>query len=177
MDTDFEKAVRKDLHTYLHGLGRVDSCLPECPDVEELWEKIGRAYLPDGVREFGGYPTVSLGWMMYVGMAVAKLWDTEWEIYSKIDDLYAYLRDKRGYDSMDEYIRGDVLRLDAGGYADMERLVGECASRVYSALRRHSVEPGTPEAFRAYVSCLHQLYLMGAAVQLNAMGYHMTLMS
>ena len=32
------------------------------------------------------------------------------------------------------------------------------------------------EAFEAYVSCLHQLYLFGAAMQLNRMGYHMTKM-
>ena len=33
------------------------------------------------------------------------------------------------------------------------------------------------EAFNAYVACLHQLYLMGAAMQLKRMGYHMTKMS
>ena len=32
------------------------------------------------------------------------------------------------------------------------------------------------EAFDAYVSCLHQLYLFGAAMQLKRMGYHMTKM-
>ena len=40
-----------------------------------------------------------------IGMAVAKMWDTEWEIYSKVDDLYTYMRDKRDYDHLDEYIR------------------------------------------------------------------------
>ena len=30
---------------------------------------------------------------------------------------------------------------------------------------------------KAYVSCLHQLYLFGAAMQLNRMGYHMTKMN
>jgi hypothetical protein len=39
------------------------------------------------------------------------------------------------------------------------------------------IEPGTKEAFNAYVACLHQLYLMGAAMQLKRMGYHMTKMS
>jgi hypothetical protein len=38
------------------------------------------------------------------------------------------------------------------------------------------LEPGTKEAFTAYVACLHQLYLMGAAVQLKRMGYHMSKM-
>jgi hypothetical protein len=139
--------------------------------------------------------------MMYIGMAVAKLWDTEWEvmeqreqsdasinsaesrqnstegqIYSKLDDLYAYLRDKRGYDSLDEYIREEVLQLTGVDYTVLEKLVGECASRVYNALMHQHIEPGTKEAFSAYVSCLHQLYLMGAAMQLKRMGYHMTKM-
>jgi len=42
-------------------------------------------------------------------------------------------------------------------------------------LHQH-LEPGTKEAFTGYVSCLHQLYLMGAAMQLKRMGYHMTKM-
>lgn len=156
-------------------MGQLDERLPECPDVEEKWEQIAKAYLPDGVREFSGYPTVSLGWMMYIGMAVAKYWDTEWDIYSNISDLYVYIRDKRGYDNMDEYVRETVLRLTGEDYVNTEKLVGECASRVYNTLRHSCTEPGTPEAFRAYVSCLHQLYLTGMAVQLNRMGYHMTL--
>ena len=110
-------------------------------------------------------------------MALAKMWDTEWEIYSKIDDVYAYMRGKRGYDGLDEYIREEVLLLAGADYVGLEKLVGECAARVYNALRRQNIEPGTREAFNAYVACLHQLYLMGIAVQLKRMGYHMTLQS
>ena len=54
---------------------------------------------------------------------------------------------------------------------------GECASRVYNALMHQHLEPGTKEAFNGYVACLHQLYLMGAAMQLKRMGYHMTKMN
>ena len=114
--------------------------------------------------------------MMYIGMAVAKMWDVEWEIYSKIEDLYAYMRDKRGYDAMDEYIREEVLLLEGEAYGALEKLVGECASRIYNALRRQNIEPGTKDAFNGYVACLHQLYLMGAAIQLKRMGYRMTKM-
>jgi phosphoserine phosphatase len=115
--------------------------------------------------------------MIYIGMAVAKMWDTEWEIYSKIEDLYAYMRDKRGYDAMDEYIREDVLLLQGIDYTVLEKVAGECASRVYNALMHQRYEPGTKEAFNGYVACLHQLYLFGAAMQLKRMGYHMTKMS
>ena len=114
---NFEEILRKDLHQFLLSMKSVierersDACidsaereqtrpevkevderLPECPDVEEKWDSIAKAYIPDGIREFQDFPSASLGWMMYIGMAVAKMWDTEWEIYSKIEDLYAYMR-------------------------------------------------------------------------------------
>ena len=176
MNEQFEEILRSDLHQFLLSIKEVDERLPECPDVEEKWEQLAQAYIPDGIREFQAFPSASLGWMMYIGMAVAKMWDTEWEIYSKIDDLYVYMRDKRGYDSMDEYIREEVLLLQGVDYEVLEKLVGECASRVYNALVRQNIEPGTKDAFKGYVACLHQLYLFGAAMQLNRMGYHMTKM-
>lgn len=169
----FEELLHNDLNQYLTGLKEMDERLPECPDVEDKWAEIAEAYIPDGIREFQNYPSASLGWMMYIGMAVAKMWDTEWQIYSHIENLYAYLRDKRGYDAMDEYIREDVLRLRGSDYDALEKLVGECASRVNNALTHQHFEPGTREAFNGYVTCLHQLYLFGAAVQLKRMGYRM----
>ena len=180
MIPDFELQIKDDLHRYLMAKGEVDDYfdkilhrLIDAPDIEERWESIAESYMADGVREFAGYPTVSLGWMMYVGMAVAKLWDADWKQYAALPDLYLFLREPRGYDAMDEYIREKVLHLAPKAYADTEQLVGECASRTYSLLRHSGYEAGTKEAFRAYVACLHQLYLMGAAVQLHRMGYHM----
>ena len=172
----FEEKLHNDLFHYLLSMKEVDQHMPECPDVEEKWEEIAKAYIPDGIREFQDYPSASLGWMMYIGMAVAKMWDTEWEIYSKIEDLYAYMRDKRGYDSMDEYIREELLLLQGDDYTMLEKVVGECASRVHNALMHQNIEPGTKAAFEAFVACLHQLYLFGAAMQLKRMGYHMTKM-
>ena len=173
----FEEKLHEDLHQFLLSMKEVDERLPECPDVEGKWEEIAKAYIPDGIREFQDFPSASLGWMMYIGMAVARYWDSEWEIYSKLPDLYAYMRDKRGYDSMDEYIREEVLLLKGVDYTVLEKVAGECASRVYNSLMHQRIEPGTKEAFNAYVACLHQLYLMGAAMQLKRMGYHMTKMN
>ena len=170
----FEEQLHKDLHQFLLSIKEVDERLPECPDVEEKWEEIAKAYIPDGIMEFQAFPTASFGWMMYIGMGVAKMWDIDWENYSKIEDLYVYMRDKRGYDAMDEYIREEVLLLQGIDYTLLEKLVGECSSRVYNALMHQHLEPGTKDAFNGFIACLHQLYLMGAAVQLKRMGYHMT---
>lgn len=175
-DMDFESKIEQDLHQYLTGLGVLDERMPECVDIEDKWENIANAYLPDGVREFNDYPMVSLGWIMFVGMALAKYWDEDWAKYCLLDCLYENLRDARGYDYMDEYILEDVLKLDAAAQEKTGRIVQECAARLDNVLRHASVEPGTKAAFDMYVACLHQLYIMGAAVQLNAMGYHMVKM-
>ena len=96
-----EEIFKQDLHMYLAGKNRVDNQLPDAPDIEEQWAKIGEAYLPDAMREFSKYPTVALGWIMFVGMAVAKYWDEDWELYSKVENLYTYLRDRIDFDHMD----------------------------------------------------------------------------
>lgn len=77
MIKDFEKQLHEDLHEFLLSIKEVDERLPECPDVEEKWKPIAKAYIPDGIKEFQNFPTASLGWMMYIGMAVAKIWDTD----------------------------------------------------------------------------------------------------
>ena len=171
---DFITTIFDDLHGYLLERDAVDERLPECPDVEERWPVIAEAYLPDGAREFANYPVASLGWMMFIAMAVAKFWDKDWETYGKIDDLYLYLRDKRGFDNLDEYILDEVLDLHGDDAETMQNLVGDCAERVKRALFKQDIEPGTVEAFKGYVACLQCMYQMGMAVQLKSMGYHMT---
>ncbi|MBD5191228.1 MAG: hypothetical protein HDS93_05155 [Bacteroidales bacterium] len=173
-----EKEIHDDLRRYLTDKGLLDERLPECPDVEELWPAVRDAYLEDGVREFNEYPVVSLGWIMFVGMALAKCWDTDWEEYSKAGgaQLYTTMRDERGYDNLDDFILESVLGLDKEEAEKTSAIVGECAARVFHKLQTCGLEPGTEDAARAYLDALHQLYLMGIYTELNALGYHMTKM-
>lgn len=69
---NFAATLLEDLHRYLVNRGAVDERMPECPDVEDKWVAVAEAYLPDGAREFASYPIASLGWMMFIGMAIAK---------------------------------------------------------------------------------------------------------
>ena len=85
---EFVTTLHEDLYRYLVQRGAVDDRMPECPDVEAKWAAIAEAYLPDGAREFADYPIASLGWMMFIGMAVAKYWDSDWERYADVEDLY-----------------------------------------------------------------------------------------
>lgn len=168
-----EDLIQADLHHYLQAMGEVDERMPDAPDLHEKWQETAEAYLPDGMREFAQYPTVSLGWMMYTGMAMAQMWDADWDTAAKMSSIYTHLRDQRGYDCMDEYIRQEVLGLQGTEYDALERLVAECASRTNNLLMHQPLQPGTKEAFEAYVSALHQMFLMGIAVQLKRLGYRM----
>ena len=69
-----------------------------------------------------------------------------------------------------------TLHEDLHGNAaeELQELVGDTAERTKRALYRLDVEPGTADAFKAYIICLQAMYKMGMAVQLKAMGYHMT---
>ncbi|MCQ2384498.1 MAG: hypothetical protein MJZ96_06440 [Paludibacteraceae bacterium] len=169
----FEKLVQDDLHGYLKMMGEMDAMLPEAEDISGKWTSIASHYLEDGIREFGNYPMAALGWMMYVGMAVAQFWDGDWRYYNSVENLYDTLRSPRGYDAMDEYVMDEVLSLDKKQQDELQNIVGECAARTLSNLRRQRIEPSTPEAYHAFVAGLHQLYLMGAFMQLHRLGYHM----
>ena len=72
-----EEKIRQDLYQYLLSRGKIDERMPECPDLEDKWPELAQAYLPDGIREFNAYPTVSLGWVMFIGMAMATYWDKD----------------------------------------------------------------------------------------------------
>lgn len=174
---DFEQKLHNDLFGYLKGKGDVDAHLPECPDVEEKWPDILRAYIPDGAREFKDYPVVSLGWMMLAGMAMACYWDTDWAAHSARTDYYEKLRDTRGYDNMDETVTEDVLGLSGGEAEKVAGIAADAAARVYSDLTHEHIEPGTETAFGCFIAALHQLYLAGIAVELKRLGYHMTPMN
>ena len=138
---NFAATLLEDLHRYLVNRGAVDERMPECPDVEDKWVAVAEAYLPDGAREFASYPIASLGWMMFIGMAIAEYWDTDWEKYGKIDDLYTPMRDKRGFDNLDEYILDEVLDLHGDDAETMQTLVGDCAERAKRALFRQAMSP------------------------------------
>lgn len=172
-----EEIIKYDLHQYLTSIDKVDQHLPEAPDLEQLWAKIGESYLPDAMREFNKYPTVALGWIMYVGMALAKYWDEEWELYSKVEDLYKYLRDRIDFDHMDDYICETVLLLNEEEHKALNNIVAECASRTYNLLIHQGLQPGTEEAFRGFIAAIHQMFLMGIAIELKTLGYHMTKLS
>ncbi len=112
---------------------------------------------------------------MYVGMALAKYWDEDWELYSKVENHYEYLRDRIDFDHMDDYICEKVLLLNEEAHKAVTNVVAECASRSYSKLIHLNLQL---EARKPSAVSLppFTMFLMGIAVELKMLGYHMTKM-
>lgn len=167
----YEQNLTQKLVQLLTGWNRLNGELLASADLDELWNTLAEGYLPDGVREIAKYPTVSLGWMMYVGMAVAHLWDKDWDTLRKQPDAYARLRAPRGFDAMDEHIMEDILKLKKEEVASAEEVVRTCATLALNQIRHEGVEPQSPMAFHIYVRSIHALYLVGISTELYRLGY------
>lgn len=169
----YEESLQKTLRNVCEAMELTDHMLAESPDIDEKWHKMNLAYLGDAVKEFEKYPTVSLGWAMYLGMAVAHFWDTEWEAYADNDKIYEQLRDARGFDYMDEYVRETVLGMKGEEFDKCEENVRICAEKTLDTIRHEQIEPGSPIAFHVYNRSIKTLYKIGAAIELKRLGYKM----
>ena len=168
-----EEIFKQDLSMYLTGRQRVDEQLPDAPDIEEQWAKIGESYLlmpcassANTYRGSGMDYVCRHGHRQILGRGLGAVW--------QVDNLYEYLRDRIDFDHMDDYILDQVLLLDENEHKATSTIVAECAARTYTLLIHQGYEPGTEAAFRGFIAALHQMYLMGAAMELKRLGYHMT---
>ena len=142
------------------------------PDIDNCWMAFAPEYTADAVPEIPKYPLVALGWAVFVGMAIAKLWDTDWAGYGREpQQIYVQLRNQRGFDYLDEYILEEVLRLDADAARRLSAHVQDVAQTAETAIRKEEVEPSTPLAFNIFMVTVNTLYRLGAAIELHALGY------
>ena len=167
----YEERLMQDLLKMLSGKGFLDKQIMLSDDITDVWAAVAPEYVADSVKEITKYPDVALGWAMYLGMAVAHFWDEDWQKYSSMDSIYIYLRDKRGYDYMDEVVRGEVLGLAGEAFDAAEGIVRTCASHAQSVIRHENIEPQSPMAFHVYARSIRVLFKLGAAMELKAMGY------
>ena len=160
---------REDLTAYLlevaTGNGYLKGTLLNTPDLDEAWQRYATSFYPEAVREFNGYPEYCLACAGYLGMAVAHLWDKDWPKYK--DAPYSFFQSERGFDDMDDYITGSILKESKYSVAAMQSLSAE----TYHFLMKSGAEAGTAEAYRFFLISIEVMYRMGAAIWLNRLGY------
>ncbi len=168
---DFEQKLSIELLKISTSLGLLDGKLLETDDINDRWKELAPEYIADAVTQIKDYPTVSVAWASYLGMAVANGWDIDWEYYSQQPYKSYYGSD--GFDNMDDHIVCDILGIDleskdAKKLQSAIRLRGETA---VAFIRHEQIDPQTPEAFHLFARACKTMFRIGAAIELKRLGY------
>lgn len=144
-------------------------------DFTTLWHDIAPEYMADAVPNVRDYPLVSIAWAGYFGLAAAQVWDRHPERLQPIGSasLYQRLKEKRGFDYIDELIVEEILCMKLGTpEADrveaQMRAMGELA---LSTIRHEPVEPQTEIAFHLYARTVRAMYNAAVSWQLSELHY------
>ncbi len=170
LDT-FEEKLRSELVKLCRSYMNVDGVMPSSQDVEERWNTLAPEYLHDAVPQISDYPTVSIAWAGYLGMAVANDWDSNWEELKErpYSDYYG----AEGFDDMDENIMHNILGFlpSSQDEKDAEAMMRRLAQLALTLLHRENIEPQSRSAFYAYTRVVKCMFCIGAALELMRLGY------
>lgn len=167
----FEEKLRLQLLQIATERGFLKGKLLESEDITNYWHTIEPNYMADAVPQIAQYPSVSVAWAMYLGMAVAYCWDADWATYSKA--AYENFYGSDGFDNMDDHIVNDILQmpLQSDEAKHLVTLVQTLAQQTVDAIRHEHIEPQSKMAFFVFARACNAMFSLGAAVELNKLGY------
>ena len=167
----FEEKIMNELLRICTSRKMLNGTLLATDDVNGRWEALAPEYVADAVTQIADYPTVSIAWAGYLGMAVAHGWDKNWQECLKTP--YNAYYGEQGFDDMDEHIVQHVLglSLDSKQAQDIEAIIRTCAQTAVTLIRREQIEPQSPMAFHVFARAVKVMYRIGAALELKRLGY------
>lgn len=168
----FEEKMQDDLLRLATSRSMLKGVLLATEDIDEQWNILAPEYMGDAVPQIVHYPTVSVAWAAYLGMAVAYGWDADWETFLKMP--YQSYYGEQGFDDMDEHIVRDLLRipLDSRTAKELEETIRQCGEKAVDLIRFEQIPPQSEMAFHVFARACKAMYKIGAAIQLKRMGYN-----
>ena len=170
--SQYERRLQDSLVSLCTAYDLMGGVLLENDDIESKFvESLAEPYMADALREYRSYPEAAVAWAGYLGMAVAKLWDADWQAYQQL--AYADLLGPRGFDDMDERITTQVLgyELDSEPARRLADMLSNCAVEALTMIRHEHIEPQSPRAYYVFARTLQVLYRIGASIELFLLGY------
>ena len=165
----FEKVLEEGLLKVCKTAGLLADEILSSPDIDDKWDIYIKDYVGDAVENFNEYPDAAIAWAGFLGMGVAHNWDTDWEAHR--DDFYESYYGPRGWDDMDEHIMRDLLGLSEEDEKHFSATLNSCAAATLGLIRHEGVEPQTADGFYILVRAYSLLYRIGAAIELQRLGY------
>ena len=166
-----EEKMENELLRLCTERGALKGTLLATEDIDEQWKILAPEYMADAVPQVKDYPTVSVAWASYLGMAIAWGWDTDWTLCKQ--DPYTSYYGQQGFDDMDEHIVYDMLGLTPDGYEAraLEGIIRRCGETAVSLIRHEHIEPQSTTAFHVFARACRVMYRIGAAIELKRLGY------
>lgn len=168
----FEEKLQNELLRLCTSYKMLEGTLLTTDDIDILWhDTLAPEYVADAVTQIQDYPTVSVAWAAYLGMAIAHGWDKDWDKCKKTEYKSYYGND--GFDDMDEHIIRDIigLPLDSQEAKDIESMIRSMAQLSVNLIRHEQIEPQSPMAFHVFARAVKVMFRMGAALQLKRLKY------
>ena len=169
----FQERLEKEMLRICTDAGMLEGILLRSEDIDQKWKELAPEYIADGVKEIATYPTVSIAWAGYIGMAVACWWNRDWKRLK--DQPYSVLLGPNGFDDMDDHILKDILGLLPEGKQAQQitAVMQSCAQTAVTFIRQEQIEPQSKRAFYVYARAVQVMFSIGAAVELCRLGYEM----
>ena len=172
---NLEQELMKTCRSY----GMLGNNLYEIEELNEKWSQSAPQYMADVVPEIPHYPMVAIAWAAYYGLAAAYYWDLDWDKVKDCPDLYAFVRDLSGFDSMDDYVTWTLLSLDPKSKSEKVRTQSEkltsclqaCSEKALNMIRHQGIEPQSKEAFYLFAAVEKLMFRIGVSIQLYRSGY------
>ena len=167
----FEAKLEEDLLRLCTSYKMLNGTLLSSDDIDAHWQTLAPEYMADAVPQIADYPTVSVAWAAYLGLAVAYGWDTDWK--QCLETPYTSYYGADGFDDMDEHIVYDLLGLLRDGYEaeQLEKVIRHCGECTVSAIRHEHIEPQSTMAFHVFSRACKVMFRIGAALELKRLGY------
>ena len=167
----FEEKILNELLRVCTSQRMLSGTLLATDDISDHWDTLAPEYVADAVGQIADYPTVSIAWAGYLGLAVAHGWDKNWQECLKTP--YKAYYGEQGFDDMDEHIVQHVLglSLESKEAKALEGVIRSCAQTAVTLIRREQIEPQSPMAFHVFARAIKVMYRVGAALELKRLGY------
>ncbi len=167
----FESKLQEELLRLCTSYKLLDGTLLATDDITDRWNALAPEYMVDAVAQIKEYPTVSVAWAGYLGLAIAYGWDANWDTFSRAE--YTSFYGEQGFDDMDEHIVKDLLGLplDSHEAQDLEAMIRRSAQTAVAFIRHEQIEPQSPMAFYVFARAVKVMFRIGAAIELKRLGY------
>lgn len=142
-------------------------------ELEERWIEDAPEYMADAVGQINSYPAFTLAVAGFYGMALAALWDTNWEAHKR--DSYVGFKNKGGgFDTVDEYILKEIVGVEPESDArkGIDDLMRTLAHTAMSAIQHEDIESQTTRAFYILARTAKVMFRAGVTMELIRRGYH-----